>query len=91
VFHSLTRRADRARYRDLLAHALLRGAAVVVATFADDGPTHCSGLPVTRYSHAALARALGPGFDAVALAREEHRGPDGTIRPLTWVALRRRD
>lgn len=90
VFHFLTAEADRDRYRAVLGGALAPGGAVVLATFAADGPTHCSGLPVQGYSAAELVEALGPGFDVVAHRREEHRTPAGVVQPFTWLAARLR-
>jgi uncharacterized membrane protein YeaQ/YmgE (transglycosylase-associated protein family) len=49
VFHFLTEEADRAAYVDQVLRAVKPGGFVIVATFAEDGPTECSGLPVRRY------------------------------------------
>ena len=53
------REDDRRRYLETLRAALAPGGAVVVATFAPDGPETCSGLPVARYDAAALATLFG--------------------------------
>lgn len=90
VFHFLTDDEDRAAYRDVLTTALAPSGAVVVGTFALDGPTHCSGLPVERYDADGLAAALGPGLDVVSSEREEHHTPSGASQPFMWVVLRRR-
>jgi len=50
AFHFLTAPADRARYVAQVRRAVRPGGFVLVATFADDGPTRCSGLAVARYS-----------------------------------------
>jgi hypothetical protein len=57
--------------------------------FAPDGPQHCSGLAVARYSPAQLARQLGPEWLLISQDREEHSTPAGTVQPFTWIALRR--
>ena len=49
VFHFLTSAADRSRYVEQVGISVKRGGYVLVATFAADGPTRCSGLPVARY------------------------------------------
>ena len=54
VFHFLTEPGDRERYRAQLSSAVGSGGHVVIGTFAADGPTKCSGLPVQRYDAAAL-------------------------------------
>jgi trans-aconitate methyltransferase len=42
VFHFLTNPADRAAYVDLAGSVVTSGGFLIVATFAIDGPTHCS-------------------------------------------------
>jgi hypothetical protein len=55
VFHFLTRPEDRSRYVQVAATAVRAGETLIVATFASDGPTQCSGLPVSRYDATELA------------------------------------
>ncbi len=85
VFHFLTEPASRTAYLATLRTALQPGGTVILATFAPDGPAHCSGLPVARYSPSGLARALGPGFSTTGTTSEQHTTPDGTIQPFTWI------
>lgn len=88
VFHFLTDPAERTAYRERLDEGTAAGAAVIVATFAEDGPEQCSGLPVARYSAEGLAAALGDRFRVVAERRELHRTPAGGVQPFTWIAAR---
>jgi len=89
VFHFLTDSAARDRYVDTAGRAVRAGGVVVLATFADDGPTRCSGLPVSRYSPHDLAAAFSPRFSLVDFERNEHVTPSGAVQPFTWVVLRR--
>jgi len=91
VFHFLTEATDRDAYLRTLRRALGRRGAVVIATFAVDGPETCSALPVVRYSPHDLTETLGPTFEVVEFRREEHTTPTGAIQPFTWVAARRRE
>jgi ubiquinone/menaquinone biosynthesis C-methylase UbiE len=77
VFHFLTAADERARYVKQAQRAVRPGGHVLVATFADDGPTHCSGLPVARYTPASLHQEFGPGFRLLETAREGHVTPAG--------------
>jgi trans-aconitate methyltransferase len=86
VFHFLTDPADRDRYLSLLSTALAPGGYLIVATFAADGPTTCSGLPTARYSPHELA-AQFPGLNVVRETGEEHHTPTGRIQPFTWLLL----
>jgi SAM-dependent methyltransferase len=90
AFHFLTNEAARDRYVARAAGAVRAGGHLVLATFAEDGPTRCSGLPVTRYSPRELGNVFSPFFVRVAAEREEHVTPRGTVQPFTWVVLRRR-
>jgi SAM-dependent methyltransferase len=89
VFHFLVDSDDRRRYVNLAASAVAPGGVAVLATFADDGPTACSGLPTARYDADRLARLFSPSFALVDQDREEHVTPWGTVQPFTWVVLRR--
>ena len=89
LFHFLTEPADRTAYLRQLRHALKPTASVIIAAFAPDGPTRCSGLPVCRYSPADLARELGPGFVLLESAQELHRTPAGSVQSFTWACFRR--
>jgi len=88
VFHFLTDPGDRAIYREVLRQAIEPGGAVIVATFAEDGPMSCSGLPVERYSADGLLAELGDGFAPISTRGAAHVTPGGAVQPLTWIAAR---
>jgi ubiquinone/menaquinone biosynthesis C-methylase UbiE len=90
VFHFLTDPEDRSRYVDLVQRVVHPGGTVIVATFAADGPTHCSGLPVSRSDAAGLATVFGEAFMLGHAEREEHLTPSGALQPFTWAVLHRR-
>jgi trans-aconitate methyltransferase len=89
VLHFFTRDEDRRRYVAALNAATPPGAISVIATFAPDGPTQCSGLTVARYDATQLSELLGPAWTLVAETREEHTTPTGVVQPFTWAAFRR--
>ena len=93
VFHFLVDPADRDAYGEAMRLATSSGAVALIATFAADGPTHCSGLPVSRYDADSLVDAVrtasGLDWQLLQSAREDHRTPSGALQPFTWVALRR--
>jgi len=90
AFHFLTQGAERARYRSVLARGLKSGGTAIIATFAEDGPERCSGLPVQRWSPQALASELGEDFQLVEQRRQEHLTPTGAIQKFTWCRFTRR-
>ncbi len=83
VFHFLTDAHDRARYVAQVAHALRPRGYLLIATFAEDGPTRCSGLDVARYSPAALHQEFGPAFRLIESHREQHSTPAGVQQAFT--------
>lgn len=93
VFHFLTGAEDRAGYACALAQALRPGRTAIIATFADDGPEMCSGLPVVRYAPEELAQELDrllPGrlemFDA---RRHMHVTPKGNRQSFQYSVFRK--
>lgn len=89
VFHFLTDPEDRAKYLSALKAALRRGGFAILATFAEDGPERCSGLPVRRYSSDDLARTLGADFTLIRTEREEHQTPWESSQMFTWTLFAR--
>lgn len=89
VFHFLTTAEDRRRYLQAMEAATEADGIAVFGCFAPDGPRHCSGLPVARYSSLDLADQLGTQWVLTSHAREEHVTPAGAIQPFCWTVLRK--
>jgi 2-polyprenyl-3-methyl-5-hydroxy-6-metoxy-1,4-benzoquinol methylase len=90
VFHFLTQPDERLRYVETMRHAVRSDGHVIVATFALEGPTRCSGLDVVRYSPANLANEFGADFELVKSARELHRTPPGVEQAFQYCSFRKR-
>lgn len=88
VFHFLTDPADRDRYVDCAHRAVKPGGHVIVATFASDGPTQCSGLEVVRYDPESLHDAFGDEFRLVESAEETHVTPAGREQHFVYCYCR---
>jgi SAM-dependent methyltransferase len=93
AFHFLNDNAAQAAYRRVLAGAVRPGGYALVATFADDGPTTCSGLPVQRYGDTQLVEALTKDHLSHWTVRQTermvHSTPFGTHQSFVRVLLRR--
>ena len=89
VFHFLTDAADREAYVEQVRCAVRPGGYVLVATFAEDGPDHCSGLPVVRYSAEGLHSEFGTDFQLVISEHEDHRTPGGAEQSFLYCLCRR--
>ena len=90
VFHFLTDASDRRRYVDHMRRAVKAHGAVVMATFALDGPEECSGLPVMRYSPETLSAELGSEFQLSESSHEQHHTPFGTVQSFCYTRFGRR-
>lgn len=89
VFHFLTSREEREAYVAAVLRAVKPGSHVIVATFAEDGPEKCSGLPVMRYSPDGLHAEFGAPFTLLQQEREEHRTPFGTVQKFIYCLCRK--
>jgi trans-aconitate methyltransferase len=78
VYHFLTVDEHRQQYLRTVDAATAPEPMAVFGCFAPDGPQHCSGLPVARYSPAQLARQVGKKWLLISQDREEHITPAGT-------------
>ncbi len=90
VFHFLTDAEDRARYVTAAARAVRPGGALIIATFAADGPQRCSGLEVARYTPEELAATFADGFTLERGFVDSHHTPSGAEQRFAFVILRRR-
>ena len=89
VFHFLTTPEERRAYIATLMRALKPDGHLIIATFADDGPIQCSGLPVMRYSPFELHAEFGASFTLLKQEREEHQTPSGAVQKFIYCYLRR--
>lgn len=84
VFHFLTTEAERQSYVRQVLHAVKPGGLVIVATFSEDGPTKCSGLPVMRYSAEDLHSEFGEPFQLLGHEKESHHTPGGNDQKFVY-------
>lgn len=90
VFHFLTTEEERRRYVGTVLKSVRPGGYVLVATFAEDGPEKCSGLPVQRYSASGLHTEFGSAFELLGHETEQHETPFGTSQSFVYCYCRRR-
>lgn len=89
VFHFLTTQKQRDAYVRTVFNAVKPGGHVIVATFAEDGPLQCSGLPVMRYRADELHDEFGDAFTLMKHQKEEHHTPLGTVQQFVYCYCRR--
>jgi len=84
VFHFLTAAEDREAYVNAVLRSVKPGGHIIMATFAEDGPDQCSGLPVMRYRAAELHSQFGSSFVLVRHEKESHQTPFGTVQQFVY-------
>ena len=89
VFHFLVDPVDQASYARAAADAVTSGGHLVIATFAPDGPTTCSGLPVARHDASSLRAVFTPHFELLEAFEADHVTPWQSSQRFTHAVLRR--
>ena len=89
VFHFLQTAEDKTAYFEQAARILRPQGALILATFALEGPERCSGLEVLRYDEEVLKRVMGERFEVVESCRESHHTPAGKVQEMMYFVLRR--
>tara|TARA_R110002167_G_scaffold365860_2_gene591745 strand:+ start:73691 stop:74311 length:621 start_codon:yes stop_codon:yes gene_type:complete len=89
VFHFLTTEDERHAYVKKVLQTVKPGGLVIVATFAEDGPTQCSGLPVMRYSANDLHSEFGEPFELLGHKKESHHTPSGNEQKFVYCFCRK--
>lgn len=89
VLHFMVDRGDRDAYLRTLSESLRAGGFLILATFGPRGPEQCSGLPVTRYSAADMARLLAEDFTLLSSRLQAHGTPSGREQEFQYALFRR--
>ncbi len=89
AYHFLTDVDDQQHYWNLVRANLKPSGTLIIATFAEDGPEMCSGLPIRRYSPEELIEAAGEGFKVLDTSRHTHVTPSGSEQKFVWVIAKR--
>ncbi|MEE3508325.1 class I SAM-dependent methyltransferase [Pseudomonas sp. 10C3] len=89
VFHFLTTAEERHAYVQAVLRAVKPGGLVIVATFAEDGPSKCSGLSVMRYDANELHAEFGEPFIMLGHEKESHHTPGGNEQKFVYCFCRK--
>jgi len=84
VFHFLTDPRDRKRYVEVMTKAVKPGGHVIIAAFALEGPSKCSGLDVERYNSDKFKKELGNSFHLIKSIDEIHATPWKAEQKFTY-------
>jgi threonine dehydrogenase-like Zn-dependent dehydrogenase len=89
VFHFLTTPVDQRAYVQSAAAAVRVGGHCVIASFAPDGPSMCSGLPTAQHDAESFRSLFAPAFELVESFTHDHVTPWDSIQRFTYAVLRR--
>lgn len=90
VFHFLTNDAQVEAYLDRVARFLKPDGLLILATFSESGPEKCSGIPVKRYSEAAMTERLQRICERIKCFTVDHVTPFDTVQNFLFCAFRKR-
>ncbi|MBK7318758.1 class I SAM-dependent methyltransferase [Candidatus Villigracilis affinis] len=89
VFHFLTEEQDRQTYKAILEKTVMSDGYVIMAAFALNGATICSGLPVQRHSVESLREFFGDGFNLIESLDYTFHNPSGDTRPYVYTRFQK--
>jgi len=88
VFHFLTEPDQRHDYVTQVMKTLRPGGFAIVGAFGPEGPTQCSGLPVSRYSSDELHNEFGAQFRLLDHSVVVHTTPWGAAQQFVYCFCR---
>jgi 2-polyprenyl-3-methyl-5-hydroxy-6-metoxy-1,4-benzoquinol methylase len=77
VFHFLTEKSERDKYKKVLASAVKVDGYVIIATFSIGGPAKCSGLDIVQYDAEKISQEFESHFKLIKETSEIHITPVG--------------
>lgn len=89
VFHFLTTDQEVELYLEKLAKYLAPGGLLILATFSENGPEKCSGIPVQRYSEAGMTARLERVCRKIKCITVDHETPFRTVQNFLFCAFRK--
>lgn len=89
AFHFMVEPGDRIDYLERVRAHLRPGGHLILATFAEDGPPSCSGLPVHRYNPGTMDETVGGEFEPISHEREAHTTPAGAVQHFLYGVYKR--
>lgn len=90
VFHFLTEPSTRAAYVEKACAAVKPGGHLIIATFAENGPERCSGLPVARYDSVSMQSQFADCCELLRSEKEAHTTPAGRLQQFRYCLLHRK-
>lgn len=90
AFHFLTEEDEIQKYLDTIKKHIKPGGHFIVATFSEQGPSKCSGLPVKQYSEDSMTKLLQKSFIKVKCFTVDHHTPFNTKQNFLYCIFKRK-
>ena len=90
VFHFLTDPESVAHYVAISSAHIKKGGYLIVATFSEDGPYKCSGLPIQQYNEESLPAVFAENFELTRVFKEIHLTPSGNEQSFVFAVMKRK-
>ncbi len=87
-FHFLTESSQVQTYKKLVVSAIKPAGDFLLATFSEQGPLKCSGLPIQQYTEVELTALLEPDFELRFSHTEDHPTPFQTIQNFRYCGFK---
>lgn len=88
-FHFFTEATDINRYKENVIASTNQNAHFIVATFSEEGPLKCSGLPITQYSVEKMEAVFEESFDLENCFSEDHATPFDTVQNFIFFQYKK--
>jgi len=89
VFHFLTDKSDREKYKKALESSIRVGGYVIIATFSVYGPIKCSGLDIVQYDAKKITKELGSHYNIIEEMSESHITPSGNEQLFGYYVFKK--
>ncbi len=90
VFHFLTEHEAVAHYVAISSAHIKKGGYLIVATFSEEGPFKCSGMPIQQYNEESLPAVFVENFETERVFKQIHLTPTGNEQSFVFAVLRRK-
>lgn len=87
AFHFLTSEESIEKYISIAECYIRPGGYLILGTFSEEGPTHCSGLEIKRYNENSMSHRFERSFERIKCIREDHVTPSNTKQNFLFCSF----
>ena len=87
AFHFLTTEESIEKYISIAERHILPGGYLILGTFSEEGPTHCSGLEIKRYNENSMSERFERSFKRIKCIQEDHVTPFNTTQNFLFCSF----